>query len=61
MPGSRLPIFESRALVERHIRLCLLSVAPESEERVIERNTTFVQSGGRFASIFPASKYALKL
>ena len=61
MPGSRLPIFESRALIERSIRLCMLSVNPESEDRVIQRNQDFTQGGGQFASIFPASKYRLKL
>jgi hypothetical protein len=60
MPGSRLPIYPSSALVERNVRLCLLSVNPESEDRVMERNGWFLQAGGRFASIFPASKYALK-
>ena len=58
MPGSRLPIFESRALIKRSIRLCMLSVNPESEDRVIQRNQDFTQGGGQFASIFPASKYA---
>lgn len=61
LPGSRLPIFDSRALKEREIKLCLLTVAPESEEKVIERNHAFVAAGGQFRSIFPASKYALQM
>lgn len=61
MPGSRLPIHGSGALLERNIKLCLLSVAPESEEKVIQRNHAFVQAGGTFHSIFPASKHALRL
>jgi SAM-dependent methyltransferase len=60
MPGSRLPICGSRALVDRAARLCLLSVSPESEDRVMQRNREFTAAGGRFASLFPASKYALK-
>lgn len=61
MPGSRLPIYESRALLDRHIKLCLMSVAPESEERVTQRNEAFIHAGGTFHSIFPASRHALRL
>jgi len=61
MPGSRLPIHESQALLERNIKLCLLSVAAEIEERVIDKNMAFVAGGGTFASIFPASKHALRM
>jgi hypothetical protein len=61
MPGSRLPIVGSAALLERGIKLCLLTVAVEREEKVIQKNEAFVQAGGTFASIFPASKYALKI
>lgn len=61
MPGSRLPIYESRALIERNIKLCLLSVNAESEDRVIEKNKAFTDAGGIFHSIFPASKHALPI
>lgn len=61
MPGSRLPIYESRALIERNIKLCLLSVNAESEDRVIEKNKAFTDAGGIFHSIFPASKHALSV
>lgn len=59
MPGSKLPILGSESLPAGG--LCLMSVAVESEERVIAKNRAFVESGGRFASIFPASKHALRL
>lgn len=59
MPGSHLPIYDSAALVRREIALCLLSVSPEAEERVVRNNPAFFEVSGRFASIFPASKYAL--
>ena len=59
MPGSRLPIYESSALLEQDIKLCLLSVNAESEDRVIEKNKAFTEAGGTFHSIFPASKHAL--
>jgi hypothetical protein len=61
MPGSKLPILASASLVERDVKLCLLTVAVESEEKVIQKNQAFVQAGGVFASIFPASKHALEL
>jgi hypothetical protein len=61
MPGSRLPIVESSALLEHDVRLCLLSLNPIDEEKVIKNNAPFVARGGVFASIFPSSERALSL
>lgn len=61
MPGSRLPIKDSSALLEDGVRLCLLSLSPQSEDKVIARNRAFVERGGQFASIFRTSPRALKL
>jgi len=61
MPGSKLPILASTSLENRYVKLCLLTVAVESEEKVIQKNQAFVRAGGVFASIFPASKHALIL
>ena len=60
MPGSRLPIVGSSALAGPDISLCLLSLNPIGEEKVMANNQAFVQRGGTFASIFPASRHALK-
>ena len=60
MPGSRLPIVGSSALGDRNISLCLLSLNPIGEEKVMANNRAFVERGGTFASIFPASAHALK-
>jgi hypothetical protein len=59
MPGSRLPIRPSDALLSEHIGLCLLSVNPEVEAKVMDKNRAFVERGGRFASIFAASERSL--
>jgi len=61
MPGSRLPIRQSNALIEDNIKLCLLGINPESENKVIARNKEFVNRGGSFASISPNSVNALRL
>jgi hypothetical protein len=60
MPGSRLPIKPSTTLQDQQIRLCLLSLNPMNEERVIARQQGFVERGGEFKSIFPASQYAMR-
>jgi len=60
MPGSHLPILEPYALVEQGIKLCLLSISPENEDKVIQNNYDFAEHGGSFSSIFPMSKYALQ-
>lgn len=53
MPGSRLPIRGSAALGD--IDLCLLSLNPESERKVLAKNQSFVNRGGEFLSIFTLS------
>ncbi len=55
MPGSRLPILGSAALGSRAIDLCLLSLNPESEQKVLAKNRSFLDRGGRFLSIFSLS------
>jgi hypothetical protein len=59
MPGSRIPIRAAAALKDDNVSLCLLSVNPEVEEKVIERNRAFLDRGGRFASIFMTSNRRL--
>ena len=63
LPVERLTALLSRetpaALVRRDIGLCLMTVAPESEAKVIGNNQAFLDGGGLVASIFPESKYAL--
>lgn len=62
MPGSRLAIRGSAELDARAIDLCLLSLSPESEQKVRAKNQPFLDRGGRFLSIFalsPVSVYAV--
>src|SRR3990167_535426 len=59
MPGSRLPILPSSTLETQGVKLCLMSLNPESEKKVISKNQKFIADGGKFLSIFASSSYAL--
>lgn len=52
MPGSKLMISGSDQLTARKINKCLLSVRPDVQEKVIEKNKDFIASGGEFISIY---------
>jgi len=58
MPGSHLPIRSSSILDEGRLDLCLLSLNPESERKVLSAKQAFVDQGGEFRSIFPLSALA---
>ena len=60
MPGSRLPIVGSASLATRGIDRCLLSLSPESEQKVLAKNGDFIDRGGRFASIFALSPMSIR-
>lgn len=59
MPGSGVAIIDSSHLAK--IDLCLLALSPESEQKVIVKQQAYLDGGGRFSSIFPASSLALQL
>ena len=61
MPGSRLPIRGSASLLAESVKLCLLSLSPESEVKVLAKNQQFLAQGGAFASIFPGKTNSLSL
>ena len=50
MPGSRVPIRGGAAL--KDIDMCLLSLNPESERKVVAKQQGFRDGGGQFMSIF---------
>jgi len=58
MPGCRLPIYESSFLYRKNVKLCLLSLNPISEEKVLRVHKDW---RGTFCSIFPASPLALRI
>lgn len=55
MPGSRLPILGSEALLDDGVAWALMAFSPDAEDRVMAKNAPFHGRGGRFASIFPGS------
>ena len=59
MPGSRLPIYGSSAIIDQNIKLCLLTLSVSGEEQVLANNKKFIQQGGIFKSIFSRNPLAL--
>ena len=53
MPIGNLRILGSESLYSHDVRVCLLSLNPSNQPKVIEKHIQFVSQGGRFASIFP--------
>ena len=60
MPGSGLPILGSKAIYEKDVKLCILTMKTPSDEKVVKNNQRFSEKGGAFVSIFPESRWAIK-
>lgn len=60
LPKSHLPILGTDALADPQVRLCLMSVSPEGEERVLRQHRSWVERGGRLVSIFSNSRWAIR-
>ena len=60
MPGSGLPILGSKAIYEKDVKLCILTMKTPSDEKVVKNNQRFFEKGGAFVSIFPESRWAIK-
>lgn len=60
MPGSKLPIIDSSCLENTDIDLCLLTLNPESEKKVLKAKSGYIAQGGKFRSIFSASTNSLE-
>ena len=59
MPGSKLPIVSSSILMDDNYSLCILSLNPLNEDKIIANYRKFIDSGGKFYSIFPSSQRSL--
>ena len=59
MPGSALPIHGSECLDRGEVDVCLLTLNPESEQKVVRAKAAFVKGGGAFRSIFSASPISI--
>jgi hypothetical protein len=55
LPGSGVPIIPSSVLLNERVDFCLLTLNPESDYRVRNQNKKYVESGGRFISIFSSN------
>ena len=56
MPGSKLEIKNSSYLVSNKVKICLMSLNPFIERKVVNKNKVFLKNGGKFISIFPYKK-----
>ena len=59
LAGTQLPIYRSKALIEENVKVCLLTLNPINEDKIISINSEFIDKGGLFLSIFPTSKRAV--
>jgi hypothetical protein len=55
MPGSKLPIIGSACLEKGEVDLCILTLNPESEQKVLKAKAGYISRGGKLRSIFSAS------
>lgn len=58
MPGSGLPVRPSSVLFDEDVHLCLLSLSPESEKKLLAAKQPYLEQGGQFRSIFALSPIA---
>lgn len=58
LPGNQLPIKPSAYLLEKRPAFCLLAASPDSEKSIIDKNRSYLDAGGSFASIYPRSSLA---
>ncbi|MBT5400792.1 SAM-dependent methyltransferase [bacterium] len=55
MPIGKIPIIDSKSMIQKGISVCLLALNPQNHNLVISNNDNFVKNGGIFLSIFPGT------
>jgi len=60
LPKSGLPIVPRDRLTADRIAACLFGLSPQAEDRVISNNQAFLESGGKFYSIFADSRRSIR-
>lgn len=60
MPGSRLRIRGSELMASGAVDVCLLSLNPESEQKVRTKYASYLERGGSFRSIFALSPHSVQ-
>ena len=55
LPGSGLPVIDSKSLETGEVDFCLSTLSPESEAKVRKAKEHYLKQGGQFRSIFSAS------
>jgi hypothetical protein len=60
LPKSGLPIVPRDRLTADRIAACLFGLSPQSEDHVISKNKAYLESGGKFYSIFADSKRSIR-
>ena len=58
MPKSTLPILGSDELFKNKYKLCLLSLNPINEDKIVKKLRDVVEFNGKIFSIFPHSEYS---
>jgi hypothetical protein len=60
LPKSGLPIVPRDRLTPDRIAACLFGLSPQAEDQVISKNQAYLESGGKFYSIFADSKRSVR-
>lgn len=55
MPGSSLEVCGSAKLENDKVDVCLLSLRPDIEHKILSKNKQFIDKGGQFISIYSSS------
>jgi C-methyltransferase C-terminal domain/Methyltransferase domain len=60
LPKSGIPVVPRDRLTADRIAACLFGLSPQAEDQVISKNQAYVESGGKFYSIFADSERSIR-